>query len=110
MRMVGSSFDFSMSSVPCLGVCISVWDLCADLSAPGYHLFLARSLSAALLLSSGHARRLPVQAAHGWREQCSHSGQDTCDPRKANNYIGRKILEKESAYHSSQWSRSSGQG
>lgn len=65
---------------------------------------------APLLCSSGHAFRLPVQATYRWREQCSHTGQDTCDPRKANNYIRRKILEKESAYHSSQWSRSRGQG
>jgi hypothetical protein len=65
---------------------------------------------APLLLSSDHAFRLPVQAAHDWREQCSHPSQDACDPRKANNYIRRKILEKESAYHSSQWSRGSGQG
>src|SRR6266566_7299431 len=60
--------------------------------------------------SSHHAFRLPVQAAHCWREQSSNPGEDTCDTRKANDHGRREVLEKESARQCSKWSRSSCQG
>jgi hypothetical protein len=47
-----------------------------------------RKLSAPLFCSSGRAFRLSVQSAHGWRKKSSNPGEDTCDPRKANNYVG----------------------
>src|SRR5690242_3154497 len=57
--------------------------------------------------STRHAFRLPVQAAHCWREQSSNPGEDTCDTRKANDHVRSEVLEKESAHQCSKWSHSS---
>src|SRR5260370_10480802 len=98
--------DFSTFPGP---LSTSTYGLCAFSSAGMQPLFL-RKPSAPLFCSSRHAFRLPVQAAHCWREQSSNPGEDTCDTRKANDHVRSEVLEKESAHQCSKWSRSSCQG